>query len=164
MTTTDHQSTMSLFSGWVRSACTMPLCTKSENDVIRHLISNASTDSFLWSKHLHIKPSNGSPRVFSLQTRLTCPVCSHWLVLMKLGSIYIYRNFPKVLDRQVWVYRSSLIRVYTVCHSVCIVWTHYSMVEPHSSNFRVIITNVLVSEYLGNLRYIEYQSWKKQGK
>ena len=39
--------------------------------------------------------------------------------------------------------RSSLIRVYTVCHSVCIVWTHYSMVEPHSSNFRVITTNIL---------------------
>ena len=36
-----------------------------------------------------------------------------------------------------------LIRVYTVCHSVCIIWTHYSMVEPHSSNFRVITTNVL---------------------
>ena len=36
-----------------------------------------------------------------------------------------------------------LIRVYTVCHSVCIVWTHYSMVEPHSSNFRVITTNFL---------------------
>ena len=35
-----------------------------------------------------------------------------------------------------------LIRVYTVCHSVCIVWTHYSMVEPHSSNFRVITTNI----------------------
>ena len=29
---------------------------------------------------------------------------------------------------------SSLIRVYTVCHSVCIVWTHYSMVEPHAMN------------------------------
>ena len=39
--------------------------------------------------------------------------------------------------------RSSLIRVYTVCHSLCIVWTYYSMVEPHSSNFRVITTNVL---------------------
>ena len=39
--------------------------------------------------------------------------------------------------------QSSLIRVYTVCHSVCIVWTHYSMVEPHSSNFRVITTNLL---------------------
>ena len=34
------------------------------------------------------------------------------------------------------------IRVYTVCHSVCIVWTHFSMVELHSSNFRVI-TNFL---------------------
>ena len=33
--------------------------------------------------------------------------------------------------------------VYTVCHSVCIVWTHYSMVEPYSSNFRVITTNFL---------------------
>ena len=39
--------------------------------------------------------------------------------------------------------RLLLIRVYTVCHSVCIVWTHYSMVEPHSSNFRVITTNFL---------------------
>ena len=35
----------------------------------------------------------------------------------------------------------SLIRVYTVCHSVCIVWTHYSIVEPHSSNFSVICCN-----------------------
>ena len=39
--------------------------------------------------------------------------------------------------------RLFLIRVYTVCHSVCIIWTHYSMVEPHSSNFRVITTNFL---------------------
>ena len=36
-----------------------------------------------------------------------------------------------------------LIRVYTVCLSVCIVWTRYSMVEPHSSNFRAITTNCL---------------------
>ena len=35
------------------------------------------------------------------------------------------------------------IRVYTVCHSVCIVWTHYSMVDIHSSNFRVNTTNFL---------------------
>ena len=39
--------------------------------------------------------------------------------------------------------KSSLIRVYTVCHSVCIILTHYSMAEPHSSNFRVITTNIL---------------------
>ena len=36
-----------------------------------------------------------------------------------------------------------LIRAHTVCHSICIVWTYYSMVEPHSSNFRVITTNIL---------------------
>ena len=47
------------------------------------------------------------------------------------------------VQTQIRLLRSSLIRVYTVCHSVCIVWTHYSMVEPHSSNFRVITTNVL---------------------
>ena len=38
--------------------------------------------------------------------------------------------------------QSDLIRVYTVCHSFCIVWTHYSMVERLSSNFKVITTNI----------------------
>ena len=37
--------------------------------------------------------------------------------------------------------RSSLIRVYTVCHSICIFWTHYSIAEPPCSNFRVITAN-----------------------
>ena len=40
-------------------------------------------------------------------------------------------------------FKISVALVYTVCHSVCIVWTHYSMVEPHNSNFRVITTNIL---------------------
>ena len=63
----------------------------------------------------------------------------------------VYRNDPKFgqicLGKQCRprsdCSRSSLIRFYTVCHSICIVWTHYSMVEPHSSNFRVITTNFL---------------------
>ena len=29
------------------------------------------------------------------------------------------------------------IRIYTVCHSVCIFWTHYSVVKQHCSNFSV---------------------------
>ena len=69
---------------------------------------------------------------------------------LKVWSYRNYRNDPKFWDRYAWANsadpdqtRSSLIRVYTVCHSVCIVWTHYSMVEPHSSNFRVITTNFL---------------------
>ena len=53
--------------------------------------------------------------------------------------------------------RSSLIRVYTVCHSVCIVWTHYSMVKPHSSNFRVITTNCLGVRKLRIITVYAYQ-------
>ena len=53
------------------------------------------------------------------------------------------RSGQTVQNRSDCSKRSSLIRVYTVCHSVCFVWTHYSMVEPHSSNFRVITTNFL---------------------
>ena len=58
---------------------------------------------------------------------------------------FYYHNFPKFSDRQVWANSvdPGLIRVYTVCHSVCIVWTHYSILEPHSSNFRMITTNFL---------------------
>ena len=49
----------------------------------------------------------------------------------------------QTVQTQIRLLRSSLIRVYTVCHSVCIVSTHYSRVEPHSSNFRVITTNLV---------------------
>ena len=82
--------------------------------------------------------------------------CSHPTMF---GQIPVFGMLPKFSDRYAWAnsadpdQTSSLIRVYTVCHSVCIVWTHYSMVEPHSSNFRVITTTFGVSEYLGNLRY-----------
>ena len=82
---------------------------------------------------------------------------SHCATRLTCDTTTSYRNFPKFSDRQVWansadpdqtaprgaVSRSSLIWVCTVCHSVCIVWTHYSMVEPHSSNFRVITINFL---------------------
>ena len=48
--------------------------------------------------------------------------------------------------------RSSLIRVYLVCHSVYMFWMHYCTV--HCSNFRITTTIFQVSEYLGILRYI----------
>ena len=46
-------------------------------------------------------------------------------------------------------WRSNLIRVYTVCHSVCIFWIHYSMVKPPCSNFRVITANFWCVQILG---------------
>ena len=47
----------------------------------------------------------------------------------------------QTVQTQIRLLLESLIRVYIVCHSVCIVWTYYSMVEPNSSKFRVIKTN-----------------------
>ena len=37
--------------------------------------------------------------------------------------------------------RSSLIRVYSVCYSICIFWMHYSVVEPPCLTFRIITPN-----------------------
>ena len=63
-----------------------------------------------------------------------------------------YHNFTKFSDRYAWAnsadpdqtaLEEQSDQVYTVCHSICIVWTHYCMVEPYSSNFRVITTNIL---------------------
>ena len=47
----------------------------------------------------------------------------------------------------------SLIRVYTVCNSLCIFWMHYSKETPSYSTFRVIIANFRVSQILVFLRY-----------
>ena len=85
-----------------------------------------------------------------------------------------YRNDPTFSDRYAWANsedpdqtaRSSLIMVYTVYHSLCIVWTHYSMVEPHSSNFRVITTNVLgvrIFRKFTVLGFLFFNSWSLQG-
>ena len=49
--------------------------------------------------------------------------------------------------------RSSLIRVCTICSSLCIFWMHYSIEKPSCSTFRVITANFPVSEILGFLRY-----------
>ena len=65
----------------------------------------------------------------------------------KLGQLSRALGSYSSLNHMPWhtvqTQMSSLIRVYTVCHSVCTVWAHYSTEEPHSSNFRVITTNLL---------------------
>ena len=62
---------------------------------------------------------------------------------MKVSITVMILSFRTDMPGQTVQTQISLIRVRSVCHSVCIVWTHYSMVEPHSSNFRVITTNFL---------------------
>ena len=70
-----------------------------------------------------------------------------------------YRNDSKFSDRQILINSldpdqtargSSLIRVYTVCLSVCIFWTRLSMVKPHCSNLRIMYIKAIfwVSKFL----------------
>ena len=58
-----------------------------------------------------------------------------------------YCNDPMFLDKLVWANRvdpdQTLIRVYTVCYSVCIFWMHFSIVKQHCSNFRIITAILL---------------------
>ena len=61
---------------------------------------------------------------------------------MHLVIVMHNRNDPMFSDRHAWANSADQDQT-AVCHSVCIVWTHYSMVEPYSSNFRVITTNFL---------------------
>ena len=102
------------------------------------------------SLHIHsvARHSNGSqgPRASSCGQCLNeqCR-CIRWD--LSLHWVLIYRNFPKFSDRQVWANsaeRSSLIRVYTVCDSLCIFWIHYSKDTPSCSTFRVIFLGVRI--------------------
>ena len=85
---------------------------------------------------------------------------------VKLCFLVSYCNVPKFSDRQAWANsvnpdqtapRSSLIRVYNVCHSICIFWTHYSMVKPPKcSNCRTITPFCQLGvRILGILRYLD---------
>ena len=77
-----------------------------------------------------------------------CTVCLHVCLNAPKQRIFnrSYRKDPKF---SVWS-GSTLF----VCQSVCISWTHYSMVDPHCSHFRIITAIFQVSAFLGILRYI----------
>ena len=53
----------------------------------------------------------------------------------------------------------SLIRVYTVCHFVCIVWAHtcYCMLKAHCSNFS-IITHFISDVHIFQIFYVIFIS------
>ena len=84
---------------------------------------------------------SASPYFFTLQQSTKIFIAK----IRLLRKLYFgYRNDPKVLDRYAWANSADPDQTApTVCHSICIVWTHYSMAEPHSSKFRVITTNFL---------------------
>ena len=69
-----------------------------------------------------------------------------------------HRNFHKFSDRSGQTVQTQMRLLLESLHCllfVCTVWTHYSMVEPHSSNFRVITTIFFGVRILGNLQYLQ---------
>ena len=69
-------------------------------------------------------------------------VC-HPVYISSIKSTVMILTFRTIMPEQTVQTQIRLLRVYTVCHSVCIIWTPYSIVEPHNSNYRVISTNLL---------------------
>ena len=77
----------------------------------------------------------------------------HSVCILKYILVKLYDNYRNFLGVQIFqyftvikagsllearFYWSSLIRVYTVWHSVNIFWTHYSVLKRDCSNFRII--------------------------
>ena len=83
----------------------------------------------------------------------------HHSLLMNGIVMYMYYLLEKKLkyvsgDRmEGQTVTTVMILSLTVCHSVCIFWTHYSMVKQPCPNFRVITANVWMSDFLGVLWY-----------
>ena len=86
------------------------------------------------------------------------PTCHFFLALIKWNSkfkvtVMILNVRTDMSGQTVQTQIRLLIGVYTVWVSFCIIWSHFSMVNAHCSNFRIIIAFVWMSEYLGILRY-----------
>ena len=67
-------------------------------------------------------------------------------------TLHYYCNVPKFSDRQVCS-NSVDPEEQSDCHSICIFWMHYSMVNPPCLNFRVITTNFPGVHIFRVLRY-----------
>ena len=56
--------------------------------------------------------------------------------------------------RLLWPKSYCLIRVFTVCYSICIFSRYHAMVEPLSLNFRLFTVKLMGVRNLGTLQYL----------
>ena len=90
----------------------------------------------------NVNPKNKRERVLQLRPVLPSillTVLSWWFCNVFRASFgncfHVTRNDPKFLDRQCkpgsdYFSMSSLIRIHTVCHPVCMFWAPFSMLNP----------------------------------
>ena len=98
-------------------------------------------------KHRLDKNDLSSPTCYLL---LTTPRWCYCRGLLYCSLVFRTDRSGQTVQTQI---RLLLIRVYTVCCFVYIFWTHFSMVKPRCSNFRMITTILSMSEFFGFLRY-----------
>ena len=110
------------------------------------------------------KPSCSAFRVITANFRVSeiLGFLQYIFTVMTL-KFWTDRSGQTVQTRIKLLLRKSLIRVYTVCHSVSIFLTHQSIVKPPCSNFRVITANVSGVSILGFLQYIIGDNPRSQG-
>ena len=80
------------------------------------------------------------------------------MLQVRVNVFPIYRNDPKFLDRHVWANSANpdqtALRPGSTLFAILFAsfGLHYSMVDKHCSNFRIITAIFRVFEYLGILR------------
>ena len=85
--------------------------------------------------------------MISLQSKAKRAFCLY-LSALGLNHLCAKKILSTVIFLSFWTDRTgqtvqTLIRVYTVCNSLCIIWMHYSKETPSCSIFMVITTNFL---------------------
>ena len=151
-------SAAQLFS-WIRLYCKFPKYSDTQNICCNHC--NIWT---MWLYHRVMSPKDADGMANSVDPDQTAPLGAVWsrsvlfaqaYLSENLGSLwyvtYMYMYLSVTLStvfgqtgpgkpcrpRSDCCWRSRRIRVYTVCRSVCIFWTHDSKVKPYCSNFRI---------------------------
>ena len=90
---------------------------------------------------------------------LLCPPCwrhdkqGNTVAMWTNGSVNTVMILNFRTDRPEQTVQTQ-IRVYTVCNSVCIFWTHYTKVKQLCTNFRVITAKFSVFKFLELLQYL----------
>ena len=113
---------------------------------MQHMLIGHTAILYLWLiqvRQLSINTVCHSVCIFGTHCSMGKPHCwSFRLITANFSGVWIFRSFTVPLkycnDFKYSERRSSLIRVYTVCHSVCIFRRHYHIGKPHYLNFRMI--------------------------
>ena len=134
-------------------------CTRNFNSWIQETIKLKECKStyllFTFVQENHVLKSTFSKHGLWVFYKCALPNNLSTVIFLSFRTV---RSGKQCRPRSDCSYRSSLIRVYTVCNSLCIFWMHYSKEMPSCSTFRVITTNFLGVRIFR--KFTVYYPWK----